>query len=99
MQILKFEEEKRHWQRIFTEALKEDTVIDVGTGPGIVALLFSELGQNVTGVDYSEGMPRNVLKNKEALGLPVNFRIGDAKKLPFAHNSFASNPAIRKKVS
>jgi hypothetical protein len=51
MQILKSEEEKRHWQR------------------------------------------------KEALGLPVNFRIGDAEKLPFAHNSFASNPAIRKKVS
>jgi ubiquinone/menaquinone biosynthesis C-methylase UbiE len=55
---LKSEETKRHWQEIFTEALGKGRlkVLDVGTGPGIVAFLLAELGHDVTGVDFSQGM-------------------------------------------
>lgn len=87
---LKSEETKRHWQEIFTEALGKGRlkVLDVGTGPGIVAFLLAELGHDVTGVDFSQGMIRNAFKNRESLGLPVDFRIGDAEKLPFGDNTF-----------
>jgi ubiquinone/menaquinone biosynthesis C-methylase UbiE len=87
---LKSVEAKRHWQEIFADALGKDRlkILDAGTGPGIVAFLLAELGHDVTGVDFSEGMLRNALKNKESLGLPVDFRIGDAEKLPFDDNAF-----------
>lgn len=87
---LKSVEAKRHWQEIFTDALGKDRlkILDVGTGPGIVAFLLAELGHDVTGVDFSEGMLRNALENKESQGLPVDFRIGDAEKLPFDDNTF-----------
>jgi ubiquinone/menaquinone biosynthesis C-methylase UbiE len=87
---LKSEETKRHWQEVFTDALRKDhlKILDVGTGPGIVAFLLAELGHDVTGVDFSQVMLRNALKNKQALGLPVDFKIGDAEKLPFDDNTF-----------
>jgi len=87
---LKSDEAKMHWKKIFTEVLDEDhlKILDVGTGPGIVAFLLAELGHDVTGIDFSENMVRNALKNKDALGLSANFRIGDAEKLPFYDDYF-----------
>ena len=57
-------------------------------GPGIVAFMISELGHDVTGVDLSEGMIKNALKNREANGLKVDFKRGDAESLPFDDRSF-----------
>lgn len=82
--------EKNAWQEIFTEALGKEKlkILDVGTGPGIVAFLLSELGHDVTGVDLSEEMLRNASENTAKFGLPVEFRHGDAENLPFEAESF-----------
>lgn len=81
---------KKAWQEIFTEALGKEKlrILDVGTGPGIVAFLLTELGHDVTGVDLSEEMLRNAMENTANFNLPVEFRHGDAENLPFEDESF-----------
>lgn len=81
---------KKSWQEIFTEVLGDNKlkILDVGTGPGIVALMLAELGHDVTGVDLSEDMLKNALKNRDALSISVDFRKGDAEHLPFNDESF-----------
>jgi ubiquinone/menaquinone biosynthesis C-methylase UbiE len=87
---MRADEAKKLWQELFAEALGrgKKKILDVGTGPGIVAFMLSELGHDVTGVDLSEGMINNALKNREEYGLKVEFRRGDAEKLPFNDRSF-----------
>jgi ubiquinone/menaquinone biosynthesis C-methylase UbiE len=84
------EETKKPWKEIFTQVLGKDSLnlLDVGTGPGIVAFLLAELGHCVTGVDFSEEMLSNARRNNKALGLNVDFRKGDAENLPFADEAF-----------
>jgi len=82
--------EKEAWQEIFTETLGNDKlkILDVGTGPGIVAFLLAELGHDVTGMDLSEEMLRNARENAARFDLPVEFKKGDAENLPFEDKSF-----------
>ena len=82
--------EKKAWQEIFTDALGKEKlkILDVGTGPGIVAFRLAELGHDVTGVDLSEEMLKNARENAAKFNLPVEFRHGDAENLPFEDESF-----------
>jgi ubiquinone/menaquinone biosynthesis C-methylase UbiE len=81
---------RKSWQKIFIEVLgdKKLKILDVGTGPGIVALMLAELGHDVTGVDLSDDMLKNALRNRETLGISVDFRRGDAEHLPFNDESY-----------
>jgi ubiquinone/menaquinone biosynthesis C-methylase UbiE len=63
-------------------------VLDVGTGAGFLALLFAEMGHEVTGVDLSAGMLEKAKHNAEHMGLEVDFFYGDAENLPFEDSSF-----------
>jgi len=82
--------EKDDWKSLFKQILGEKklSVLDVGTGTGVMALVLAELGHRVTGVDIAEQMVRQAGKKAENLSLVVDFRIGDAEKLPFAGDSF-----------
>ena len=82
--------EKTAWQEIFTEALGKEKlkILDVGTGPGIVAFLLAELGHDLTGVDLSEEMLRKAKENATHFNLSVKFKQGDAENLPFKDESF-----------
>ena len=82
--------EKTAWQEIFTETFGKEklNILDVGTGPGIVAFRLAELGHDVTGVDLSEEMIKNARENAAIFNLPVDFRRGDAENLPFKDESF-----------
>jgi len=82
--------EKTAWQEIFTEVLGKESIniLDVGTGPGIVAFLLAELGHDVTGVDFSDEMLRMAMENATHFEVPVEFKHGDAENLPFADKSF-----------
>ncbi|MFZ2376333.1 MAG: methyltransferase domain-containing protein, partial [Methanothrix sp.] len=57
--------ERRIWQEIFSEAIGSTPlrILDVGTGPGILSNLLSELGHEVTGIDASEGMLKRARSN------------------------------------
>ncbi len=62
--------------------------LDVGTGPGFLALLLAEMGHSVTAVDLSENMLKKARKNAEDLSLDIGFVHGDAEDLAFPDKSF-----------
>jgi ubiquinone/menaquinone biosynthesis C-methylase UbiE len=64
------------------------TVLDVGTGPGFLALLLAELGHRVRGLDLSPGMVAQARRLAAERGLAATFDVGDAEALPEAEASY-----------
>ncbi len=81
---------KVRWQSLFTSAFPKDatTVLDVGTGPGNIAMMLAELGYDVTGVDLSSTMLKFARQNAEIRNLSIKYEQSDAESLPFEDNSF-----------
>jgi ubiquinone/menaquinone biosynthesis C-methylase UbiE len=63
-------------------------VLDVGTGPGFFACLYSQLGHAATGLDFSERMLGVARGRAAELGVDTQFVFGDAEEPPFADASF-----------
>lgn len=63
-------------------------VLDIGTGPGLLAVPLSRLGHRVTGLDFSERMVSIAADRARGLGLDAEFVHGRAEKLPFADAVF-----------
>ncbi len=59
-------------------------VLDIGTGSGIFAGVFVDLGLDVTGIDIQEPM----LEAARNLVPQANFKLGSSEALPFADGSF-----------
>lgn len=81
---------KRLWLDLFQRHLASAPleVLDVGTGPGVMAFFLAQLGHRVTALDLSPGMIEAARENAAALSLPVDFQVGDAEALPFPDASF-----------
>ena len=62
--------------------------MDVGCGPGIVSLQLSDLGYDVTALDFSENMLDKAKKNASDNGFDIGFVHGNAMDLPFNDASF-----------
>lgn len=83
-------------RQTYTEVIKEHLphsgklrVLDLGTGAGFFAFIMTDLGCEVTGVDYSEAMLRNAEINAENLGYKgIVFKQMDAQNLCFPDESF-----------
>ena len=60
------------------------TVLDIGTGSGIFAEVFSDLGLHVTGIDIQEPM----LEVARKFVPRAHFQLGAAENLPFGDGSF-----------
>jgi len=85
------EEEKAVWKRElepFVQMKRYKRVLDVGTGPGFMALILAEMGFDVTGVDISIGMIKKAKENAQSMGLSVDFRHADGERLSFDSESF-----------
>ena len=85
------DEEIKLMQNYFKEYLPKKTplkVLDIGTGLGIQAITFAELGHQVTALDLSEEMLARAKKGAASRGLSIDFHQGDAENLPFPDNSF-----------
>jgi ubiquinone/menaquinone biosynthesis C-methylase UbiE len=82
--------EREGWQKIFSEELStnKQKILDVGTGPGVVAFQLAFLGHEVTGVDYSDGMLQEARANNQRYNQNIDFKWGDAESLPFPDDSF-----------
>jgi SAM-dependent methyltransferase len=57
-------------------------VVDLGTGPGSIALEFARRGAHVTGIDKSAGQIAQAREAAEELGLEVKFLCCGAENLP-----------------
>jgi ubiquinone/menaquinone biosynthesis C-methylase UbiE len=57
------------------------SVLDVGCGTGVLALLFAELGHSVTGIDLAPGMLNVARQKAEQLHLNVRLRLENAAAL------------------
>ena len=78
-------EERESWLQLLEEMVGVGTpltIIDVGTGTGLLALFLAELGHKVIGFDISEGMMAYGTRKAKAEGLTVDFRYGSAEELP-----------------
>lgn len=78
----------KKWLAPYLGTCKGINVLDVGTGPGFLALLFAEMGCDVTAVDLSGEMLTKATENATKRGLAIKFYQGDAEKLPFPDECF-----------
>ena len=63
---------------------KLEKVLDIGTGSGVFAEVFSHSGLNVTGIDLQEPM----LEAARRFVPKAHFQMADSKALPFGDDSF-----------
>lgn len=78
-------------QNLFLDKLpagKKLNVLDIGTGPGIQAFVFADMGHNVTALDISEEMLARAREGAKNRNLSIKFVEGDGENLPFENNTF-----------
>lgn len=80
----------RRWQEAILPYLPEGQldILDVGTGTGYFAVLLTELGHRVTGIDLTPAMLNAARQNCAELGVSAEFLEMDAQKLAFADETF-----------
>jgi ubiquinone/menaquinone biosynthesis C-methylase UbiE len=73
----------------FSKTISGKKVLDLGCGPGHESYIFSELGFDVTGLDFSSEMIRRAKDLKDSKNKPT-FVVGDMTKLTdyFDENQF-----------
>lgn len=84
------EEEREIWKQsllpyLGTGPLK---VLDIGTGKGFLALLFADMGHEVTAIDISQSMLEKAQRESIKRNLDIKFKKGDAENLSFDDSSF-----------
>jgi ubiquinone/menaquinone biosynthesis C-methylase UbiE len=65
-----------------------ERLLDVGCGPGAVAMRAARAGGDVTGVDLSEVMVETARRRAAEAGLTISYDVGDAEQLPYGDASF-----------
>ena len=64
-------------------------VLEIAPGPGFCAIEIAKSGRHsVTGLDISESFVRIARKNAQEAGVAVDFRHGNASRMPFPDASF-----------
>jgi len=85
------EEEWATWKNMLSSTVDRREhleILDVGTGPGQLALMFAEMGHHVTAVDLSTRMLDKARKNALKKSLDINFIQGDAEDLQLLDMQF-----------
>jgi ubiquinone/menaquinone biosynthesis C-methylase UbiE len=63
-------------------------VLDVGCGTGVVAITAARMVARVTGLDLTPELLERARHNSQIAGVDVEWREGDAEKLPFGDGTF-----------
>ncbi len=94
MQLYQSKPQFRDRLRLFTRALREalpsgGRVLDFGCGPGAMALVFAEMGYQVTGLDGSARMIEVARREQRRRGIEnASFEVMDASSLALPAGSF-----------
>ncbi len=73
-----------------SSASKNDTVLDIACGSGIVACEFAKHTHHVTGIDMTQGMLDEAKKLQSKQNIKnITWQIGDVENLPYEDNSFS----------
>jgi AraC-like DNA-binding protein/quercetin dioxygenase-like cupin family protein/trans-aconitate methyltransferase len=84
------DEHRESWKKlILTHASKKKNlkILDIGTGPGFVAILLAQCGYEVVAVDRNSDMLSQAEVNAKRYSVDVKFmKVGD--ELPFSDNRF-----------
>ena len=62
--------------------------LDVGCGPGAVAMRAARAGADVTGIDLAPGLIETAKRRASEEGLSIHYQVGDAEGLPVAAAGF-----------
>jgi SAM-dependent methyltransferase len=65
-----------------------ERVLDLCTGTGWTSRVVARRGAMVVGADIAAGLLDAARANASAAGLPIDYQIGDAERLPFADGEF-----------
>lgn len=65
-----------------------ERILDLSTGTGWTSRLVARSGALVTGVDIASGLLDAARARAAAEGLPIEYRLGDAERLPFEDAAF-----------
>lgn len=86
----KTDQRTERWNRLYCNAFPPDarTILDVGTGPGVIAIMLAEGGYDVTAIDFSPDMLAHARENALKRDLSITFKQSDTESLPFADESF-----------
>lgn len=81
--------DRKVYQRMYARAAKlaaDKEVLEIATGPGLLAKHIAESARRVIATDYSEGMIRQAQKGSYPANL--RFEVADATALPYEPQSF-----------
>ena len=79
------------WQKLILHHAPQKEklrVLDIGTGPGFLAITLALAGHEVTAVDATKEMINQAKNNAIQYQVKVNFVLSDVHRLPFEDNSF-----------
>lgn len=78
------------WKKelIHLTGMEKRGILDVGTGTGFLAIMMSELGHDVSGIDVSEEMLKIAAHKAKQKNLDIFFVQGTCEKMPFSDNLF-----------
>ena len=82
------------WQQMLLSQLPNQlatqrplTIVDMGTGPGFMAILMAQAGHRVIGVDATTEMLQQAQQNALAQQVQIEWLQGDVQQLPLADES------------
>lgn len=81
---------QQKWQSMLLSLLPQNrqlTLLDVGTGPGFLAILMAQAGHKVIAIDATQNMLQCAQQNARLQGVNIEFLLGDAQSLPLENQS------------
>jgi SAM-dependent methyltransferase len=79
------------WKKCLAAAFPaggKSKILDVGTGPGIFACLYAQMGHECTGLDFSQRMLIEARRRAARIAPSCSFIFGDAENPPFQDDTF-----------
>jgi SAM-dependent methyltransferase len=74
--------------RALDVGLRDQTILDLGTGTGAVAMRYAHRGAALSGVDISEEQIETARARAQEARLTIDYHVAPAEKLPFDEHIF-----------